>query len=214
MNTAIVLHASLPAGLRQVRWEAPLLQALPYARRLQLEGRSALQRQASLAGIALALFGAERVAGRCFAPRDFSFPPDEKPVLRAGTEFSVSHSARNVACCIICGVGCGIDIEDLPQDVDGTGAEKLRRWTATEAVLKAAGRGIRSVNEVSLDAEGAFGVVGAGRYELQALTGVPGWTGHVATRGRVSLSLLAVELDGAEISAALERSFSVASQVD
>jgi phosphopantetheinyl transferase len=190
------------------------LQALPYARRLQLEGCSATQRQASLAGIALALLGAEHVAGRSFAPRDFSFPVDEKPVLRAGPEFSVTHSACHVACCVIDGMACGIDIEDLPQDIDGAGTEKLRRWTATEAVLKAAGRGIRSVNEVFLDAAAEFGMVGAGRYELQSLTGVSGWIGHVATRGRVSPSLLAVELDGAELSAALERSFGVASQVE
>lgn len=214
MSAAIVLHAPLPAGLRHARWEPALLQALPYARRLQLEGRSAEQRQASLAGIALALFGAERVAGRCFAPRDFSFPPDEKPVLRAGPDFSVSHSARNVACCIVDGMACGIDIEDLPQGIDMAGTDKLRRWTATEAVLKAAGRGIRSVNEVSLDAAGEFGVMGASRYELQPLTSASGWIGHVATFGRVSPSLLAVELDGAELSAALERSFSVAPQVD
>jgi hypothetical protein len=214
MSAAIVLHASLPAGLRHARWEAALLQALPYARRLQLEGRSAPQRQASLAGIALALLGAEQVAGRSFAPRDFSFPLDEKPVLRAGPDFSVSHSARYVACCVSDGMACGIDIEDLPQDIDRAGTEKLRRWTAKEAVLKAAGRGIRSVNDVSLDAEGEFGVVGADRYELQPLTSASGWIGHVATRGRVSPSLLAVALDGSELSAALERSFSVASQVD
>jgi phosphopantetheinyl transferase len=214
MSAAIVLHASLPAGLRHARWEHALLQALPYARRLQLEGHSAPQRQASLAGIALALLGAEQIAGRSFAPRDFSFSLDEKPVLRAGPEFSVSHSARYVACCMIDGMACGIDIEDLPQEIDRVGTEKLRRWTATEAVLKAAGRGIRSVNDVSLDAEAEFGVVGAGRYELQPLTSASGWIGHVATRGRVSPSLLAVELDGAELSAALERSFRVASQVD
>src|SRR5512139_2533093 len=107
MSAAIVLHASLPAGLRHARWEPVLLQALPYAHRLQLEGRSAPQRQASLAGIALALLGAERVTGRSFAPRDFSFPLDEKPVLRAGPDFSVSHSAGNVACCVIHGMACG-----------------------------------------------------------------------------------------------------------
>ena len=191
-----------------------MLQALPYARRLQLEGRSEPQRQASLAGIALALMGAERVAGRSFAPREFSYPLDEKPVLLAGPEFSVSHSARYVACCIIDGMACGIDIEDLPQDIGRAGTEKLWRWTATEAVLKAAGRGIRSVNEVSLDASGTSGVLGTDRYELQALTDLPGCIGHVATRGRVVLSSLAVELDGAALSAALERSLGVASQVD
>jgi phosphopantetheinyl transferase len=200
--------------LRHARWEAALLQALPYSRRLQLEGRSAPQRQASLAGIALALLGAEQVARRSFSPRDFSFPLDEKPVLRAGPAFSVSHSARYVACCIVDGFACGIDIEDLPQDIDMAGTDRLGHWTATEAVLKAAGRGIRSVNDVSLDPAGEFGVMGAVRYELRPLTGVSGWIGHVATRGRVSPLVLPVELDGSELSAALERSFSVASQVD
>lgn len=214
MSAAIVLHASLPAVPRRLPWAEPLLQALPYARRLQLEGRSGPQRDASLAGIALTLWGAERTTGRCFAPRDFSFPPDQKPVLRAGPEFSVSHSARSVACCVIGGVACGIDIEDLPQELDVTGAEKLRRWTATEAVLKAAGRGIRAVSQVTVDAAGDFGVVDGNRYELESLTITPAAVGHVATRGRVSLVLLAVELDGAELSAALERSFRVAAQVD
>jgi hypothetical protein len=198
----------------RLRWTEPLLQALPYARRLQLEGRSGTQRDASLTGIALALLGAEKTVGRCFAPRDISFPPDQRPALRAGPVFSVSHSARHVACCVIEGFACGIDIEDLPLDIDVAGAEKLLRWTATEAVLKAAGRGIRAVDQVAVDTAGAFGVVGAERYELQSLTVMPGATGHVATRGRVSLSLHAVDLDGGELSAALERSFRVASQVD
>jgi hypothetical protein len=214
MSPAIVLHASLPAVPRRLWWAQPLLQALPYARRLQLEGHDDARRDASLAGIALALFGAEKIAGLGFAPRDFSFPLDQKPTLRAGPEFSVSHSVRNVACCVIDSVACGLDVEDLRADADADGAAKLQRWTATEALLKAAGRGIRAVDQVAVDATGAFGVVGGDRYELQPLTDLPGVTGHVATRGRVSLSLLAVELDGAELSAALERSFGVAAQVD
>jgi hypothetical protein len=214
MSTAIVLHASLPAVPRRLRWAEPLLQALPYARRLQLEGRSELQRDASLAGMALALFGAEQVTGRCFAPRDFSFVPDQKPVLRTGPEFSVSHSARNVACCVIDGVACGIDIEDLPQDAGVDAVEKLRRWTAREAVLKGAGRGLREVKQVTVDLTGGFGLLGGERYELQSLPGIPGVSGNVATLGHVSLALLAVDLDGAELSAAIERSLRVAAQVD
>ena len=56
---------------------------------------------ASLAGIALILLGAERIAGRPFAPRELSFPLDRKPVLPGGPEFSVSHSDGHVACCIV-----------------------------------------------------------------------------------------------------------------
>jgi hypothetical protein len=126
----------------------------------------------------------------------------------------VSHSARTVACCVIEAVACGIDIEDLPQDVGVATVGKLLRWTASEAVLKASGRGLREVKQVAVDETGEFGVVGEERYELQSLTVMPGATGHVATRGRVSLSLLEIELDGAELSAALERSFRVAAQVD
>jgi hypothetical protein len=214
MTAAIVLHAPLPAVPRTLRWESALLQWLPYARRLQLEGRSGPQRQASLAGLALALLGAERVAGHPFAPRNFSFPLDRKPTLAAGPPFSLSHSSRCVACCVAPGADCGLDIEDLPPAADAASVDRLRHWTATEALLKAAGRGMRDLGEVRLDPAWVEGAVGADRFRLQPLAGVPGVIGHVASRGALALSMQAVALDSDDVSAALERSFGLAAQVE
>ena len=214
MSAAIVLHAPLPAVPRTLRWESHLLQSLPYAHRLRLEGRGGPQRQASLAGLALVLLGAERLAGRPFAPREFDFPLDLKPSLTDGPQFSVSHSARHVACCVVPGVDCGLDIEDVPFAATAAHIDPLRRWTATEALLKAAGRGVRDVREARVDAALASGTVGADRFELQPLDELQGVVGHLATRVPLELSVLAVELDGDSISAALERSFGLVAQVD
>lgn len=214
MNRAIVLHASLPAVPRGSSWDEPLLQALPYARRLQLQGRGRPQRFASLAGIALVLCGAERIAGRPFAPRDLSFPLDQKPCLGGGPEFSISHTPLRVACCLTHASVCGLDIEDLPQQADAAAIDRLRRWTATEAVLKAAGAGLRAVRNVELDAECNSGAMPNARFVLQPLANVPGAVGHIASRDGLTWSLAAVDLGGAELSAALERSFGLAAQLD
>ena len=214
MNTAIVLHASLPAVPRALWWESPLLQSLPYARRLQLEGNSGEQRQASLAGLALALLGAERVTGHPFAPRNFSFPLDRKPTLAGGPAFSLSHSAHHVACCVAADIECGLDLEDVPVGVDAAGRDRLQRWTATEALLKAAGRGVRDLREARLESALEAGTVADERFKLQPLKGLPGVIGHVASRGELGLTTVAVDLDGRELSAALERSLGLAAEFD
>jgi hypothetical protein len=214
MSTAIVLHAPLQAAPRRPSWHEPLLLSLPYARRLQLEGNDGPGPFASLAGLALALLGAERIAGRPFAPRDFSFPPDGKPALAQGPAFSVSHTASRVACCVTSVAGCGIDIEDCPGAAAVDVVEKLRRWTATEAVLKAMGLGLRAVREVRLDATLDSGSVRDSRFALQPLAALPGVIGHVAFDTYCFVTVDAVELDGAELSAALERSLGLSSQCE
>lgn len=213
MSTAIVLHASLPAAPHRPSWHEPLLRSLPYARRLRIEGYDGPTQCASLAGLALVLLGAERIAGRPFAPRDFSFPPDGKPSLACGPVFSVSHTAARVACCVASAARCGIDIEEHVGSDAGT-LEKLRRWTASEAVLKAMGLGLRAVREVSLDATLESGSVRDRRFELQPLAGLPGAIGHVAFDSRTRFVLAAVDLDGDELSAALERSLGLSSQFE
>jgi hypothetical protein len=213
MSDAIVLHASLPAAPR-APWQESLLQSLPYARRLQLADEVSSARFASLAGLALVLLGAERLVGRPFAPRDFNFPLDQKPALERGPGFSVSHSTGRVACCVMSSTGCGIDIEDPPDDADADTLIRLRRWTATEAVLKAMGLGLRAVREVSLDAAIEAGSVRGERFELQPLDAVPGMIGHLASRTRCALVLAAVDLDGPELSTALERSLGVPLQFE
>lgn len=215
MGAAIVLHASLLALPPQPAWQEPLLQSLPYARRLLLTSRTEPERRASLAGLALALLAAERIMGRPFAPRALRWSPEGRPALLDGPGISLSHSGTRVACCAQAGAGCGIDIEDLPATADTATEQKLRRWTATEAVLKATGLGLRAANEVAVDDAIAWGSVRGERYALQALEELPGVVGYIASASRCGFALAEIDLcDGATASAALERSLGLAAQLE
>jgi len=214
MTDAIILHAHLQPPLSCPSWQEPLLQALPYAHRLELERRDATARRASLAGLGLVLVGAARVAQRQFPPRAFTFPPAGKPRLAGGPHFSVSHSNSCVACIVSAGTACGIDIEDMPESAGAATVAKLQRWTATEAALKAAGLGLRAAAEVEFTASLKAAFVRGERYELQVLDALPGVIGHIAARNRFTPLIEALELDGAWTSALLERSFGLAAQVE
>lgn len=215
MGAAIVLHASLLALPRQPAWHEPLLLSLPYARRLLLTSRTEPGRHASLAGLALALLAAERITGRPFAPRAFQWSPEGRPALLDGPGFSLSHSTTRVACCAMAGAGCGIDLEDLPAAADAATVQKLWRWTAREAVLKAMGLGLRAANEVTVDDAIAWGSIRGERYALQPLTELPGVVGHTASPSRCGLVLAEIDLcDDAAVSAALERSLALAAQLE
>jgi phosphopantetheinyl transferase len=214
MTDAIILHAQLHPTSSDPSWHEPLLQALPYAHRLELERRDAMARRASLAGLGLVLMGAECVARRPFAPRAFAFPYAGKPRLADGPHFSVSHSHYCVACIVCAGIECGIDIEDLPEAAGAGTVAKLQRWTATEAALKAAGLGLRAAADVDVTTAPGAAVVRGERYELQVLDALPGVIGCIAARTKLSPVIEAVELGGAPTSALLERSFGLAVQVE
>ena len=215
MGAAIVLHASLLALPPRPAWHQPLLQSLPYARRLLLTSRTEPERRASLAGLALALLAAEQVTGRPFAPRAFQWSPEGGPALLDGPGFTLSHCVTRVACCAMAGVGCGIDIEDLPAAADAATVQKLWRWTATEAVLKAMGLGLRAANEVTIDDAIAWGSMRGERFALHGLTELPGVAGHIAAPSRCEFSLAEVDLcNDATVSAALERSLALAAQFE
>ncbi|MEY2918905.1 MAG: hypothetical protein RL261_210 [Pseudomonadota bacterium] len=214
MTDAIILHAPLRPPLSCPSWQEALLQTLPYAHRLELERREPDARRASLAGLSLVLLAAARLTRQEFPPRAFTFPPAGKPRLVGGPCFSISHSVSCVACIACADADCGIDIEDLPQPVAGAALAQLRRWTATEAALKAAGLGLRATSEVALADSLGHALVGNERYELQAMDSVPGVVGHVAARRHLTLIVGSLELDDVEISALLERSFRLATQFE
>ncbi|MBK7902095.1 MAG: hypothetical protein IPJ97_03430 [Proteobacteria bacterium] len=137
MTDAITSHTRLPSSCPS--WQESLLQALPYAQRLELERREPGARRASLAGLGLVLVGAAHVTRQEFPPQAFTFPPAGKPRLASGPYFSISHSRSAVACIVCADADCGIDIEDRTEAEEGATVAKLQRWTATEAALKAAG---------------------------------------------------------------------------
>jgi hypothetical protein len=213
MTDAIILHASLrrPASPHA---DQKLLQALPYAKRLELASRSSEGRRTSLAALGLTLMAAERIGRRSHSPGAFSFPAEGKPVLRDGPRFSVSHTASYVAC-IVCAVSeCGIDIEETGAYPDAATVLKLERWTATEAALKAAGQGLRAAREVVLGDSLDFAVLRDQQFVLQALDAVPGCIGHVASSAGLQFVVEEVDLAGPGISAVLQRSLGLPSQFE
>jgi len=166
MSHVIVLHAPLTGHARGAR-ETALLAALPYAKRLQLERRDPDARSASLAGIALALQAAALLRGHQVLAANLRFPQEGKPGLADGPFFSISHSVTRVTCAASHELDCGIDVEDSAgaQPMPTERRERLRAWTATEAVLKAAGLGMRAVKAVTVAAD----------FCTAELRGVPYW---------------------------------------
>ena len=214
MTDAIILHAHLRLPLSCPSWQEPLLQALPYAQRLELERREPAARRASLAGLGLVLVGAARLTQREFPPQAFTFPPAGKPRLAGGPYFSISHSSSAVTCIVCADTDCGIDIEDRLDAADAMTVAKLQRWTATEATLKAAGLGLRATGEVVLADLLGHAIVRSQRYELQSLDDMPGIIGHIAAGKKLTPIIESLELDDARTSALLERSFGLAAQVE
>jgi len=167
MGHVLVLHSKLPAGPCPAGLEL-LLTRLPYAKRLELEGREPDARCTSLAGIALALRGMTAMLSGPVDPGQLSFPAEGKPCLPGGPGFSISHSGPHVGVALCRGGEPGFDLEQLEA---GAGAQvanrsRLARWTATEALLKAAGRGLRDAPQVDLDASLRTGALGGASFSL------------------------------------------------
>lgn len=181
MSAVIVLHAALDAQACPDAARS-LLERLPYAKRLELEAREAGARRASLRGIELVVLGAARFGRRGPVIADLCFPAGGKPYLRGGPAFSVSHTARRVAVAFASRGEIGLDLEDLAESGATRGtAARLSRWTATEAVLKAAGRGLRSAREVEIDPTGGAARFEGRDYVLTPLALAPGVVAHLAT---------------------------------
>jgi phosphopantetheinyl transferase len=153
MTRVLLMHARL-RGSAVPEAVASLMARLPYAKRLDLERREPDARSASLAGVWLALEGAARLRGGAADVAALRFPADGKPHLAGGPFFSISHGLTHVAAAVCESTEIGFDLEEADAGPGGSQGvrEKLRRWTATEAVLKAAGRGLREARAVELDA--------------------------------------------------------------
>lgn len=167
MCPVLVLHAVLPEGVAPSALHR-LLEALPYARRLELERRDERGRCASLAGLHLALTGAQRLLDRPVAPGELRFIAGAKPRLATGPHFSLSHGLTRVGVALSVTADIGFDLEELRAGEGAPSANpgKLARWTATEAVLKAAGRGLRDARAVRLDDDLASGQLDGRAYGI------------------------------------------------
>jgi hypothetical protein len=209
--SVIVLHAEQPPGAAP-SWQSALLQALPYARRLQLERRDAVTRGSSLAGVALALFGAAQLRQGVAGIRELEFVGDDKPTIAGGPWFSVAHSGAFVCCALSQDVDPGIDVEMCADESDLALLKKLQRWTAIEATLKAAGQGVRHAKAVALEADLMGAGFGGVHYRLQTLALRRGLVCTLALPVETPVTLTAIDLATPAFSAALERSLCLGSQ--
>jgi len=162
-----------------------MLRALPYAKRLEIESRDLRGRDASLAGIALALEAASLLRGTSATAADLRFPQDGKPSLAGGPFFSISHTDGWVACAASIDVDCGLDIEMVrsPAADDAAAAARLEHWTAIEAVLKAAGSGLRHAAEVEVASDLRTARLRGNEYCLRSLDLGSRLVAHLATPG-------------------------------
>ena len=205
---ATLLHAPWPPPVTPA-WAGALLAGLPYAWRLELERRAPEARLASLAGLALMLCGVTRLQGVPPAVRDLSRDAEGKPRLAAGPHFSVSHGATRVAAVVTQGCEVGLDLESLGATSD---PRELRRGTATEAALKAAGLGLRAVAEVQVVATGEEAVVRGRRYRVRPVELAPDVIASVAAEWVLQLDCGEMSLDAPELSTTVERSLGLATQ--
>ncbi len=182
MTRVLVLHARLSAEPDSGAL-AGLIARLPYAKRLELERRDPPVRQASLAGISLALRGIELLRGGPGDAGQLQFPAGGKPWLPGGPAFSVSHGRARVGVAVGADDGVGFDLEEFDPASPEAGATRTRlaRWTATEAVLKAAGRGLRDARAVELDETVQAGSVGGASFHLLPVAIADDVVAHLAT---------------------------------
>jgi phosphopantetheinyl transferase len=147
-ETLILYHTDLRGEWPEAGARA-LAARLPYLKRLALAA-AADAAHASLAGLALALRALARVTGRAVAARELIFEAERKPRLAtaAGADFSIAHSGPYVGCAALAAARVGLDLEF-------GSAPQLAGWVAREAVVKAAGIGVRAFHEVELCGHGA-----------------------------------------------------------
>ena len=134
--------------------------------------------------------GAPQTSRRC------GFRLDGRPQLAGGPFFSISHGLTHVAAAVCESLEIGFDLEEAdagPGSSHGV-REKLQRWTATEAALKAAGRGLREARAVELDALLATATLAGARYWLSPVAIATGVVAHLAAPVAVE-SVEVVELD-------------------
>jgi hypothetical protein len=179
-----------------------LLAQLPYAKRLELEARSAEDRNASLAALALARTTLFVATGEAHNLQGFRFPQGGKPHVEGAPDFSVSHTTQRVGCAVaLCGA-VGLDVEELAA---GRSRDDLMRWTAIEAVLKAASRGLRSVHDVELDAGLHCARIAGSEYRLRSVAIDQDCIAHVALADDGEPAIMRVDVGTCLLDAALQR---------
>ena len=211
VGNAILLHAPFVSGPAP-GWAPALLEALPYLKRQDLERREPAARTASLHGLALALVAATRLDERTVPIHELRFGKQGRPELVDGPWLSISHTQTRVACIATRACETGLDVETIPTSPDRATLRKLRRWTTVEAVLKAAGAGVRHAEDVAIVARGPNAIARFGEHTFRAwqVKLAADVMAQVAARERLDVAIDELRLDDVAISTTVERSLGLA----
>jgi hypothetical protein len=177
MNRIMVLHGSSRWGSEPDPMVS-LLGSLAYGKRLELESRPRAARDASLRGIALAVAAMRAIHSGRVSPGDLRFPQDGKPHVPGAPDFSIAHAGDWVGCAVAEQGAVGFDVEMCTTDVSSA---DLTRWTAIEAVLKAAGAGLRHARRVEVDLGSRRGRFAGRDYCLHPVALASDVVAHIAT---------------------------------
>lgn len=175
----------------------------------QLDDRVAIAR--SVLGSRLLRVGLQRCGHPVSALQTLTYPTGGKPQLALPLDFSIAHCDGLIVCALSAAGPVGIDVEALgPLSAEAftlylgaeerawAGADPLRfytLWTQKEAVIKAAGLGLRELGEVRID--GAQAWLDGGSWQTQRLAVGDGYVAHLA--GRAPLPAVTVETLVAEM---------------
>ena len=187
---------------RVAAWLAELPAARQHALQ-HLDDRVAIAR--SVLGSRLLRVGLPRFGHAVSALQTLSYPASGKPQMDLPLDFSISHCQGLIVCALSDAGPVGVDVEPLgPLSAEAftlylgaaerawAGADPLRfytLWTQKEAVIKAAGLGLRELGEVRIEGEQAF--LDGGIWETQRLPLGEGYIAHLA--GRAPLPAARVE---------------------
>ncbi|HUO95714.1 MAG TPA: hypothetical protein VMT92_05735 [Steroidobacteraceae bacterium] len=211
MDECVSLHYTAVPAQRWPALEAAWLPRVPAGKRESLARlRAPADRNASLLGVAL-LAHALAARGRALEDCALEYPPRAKPRLARGPDFSIAHAGGIVGCALATGGRIGLDVEpDRPLAASALrralGAETLaaladgrlepvRAWVMTEAVLKAAGRGVEAAARVRLESVAA--TLDDERFVLVPLALATAHVGYLAHEG-ARLELATVRHEASE----------------
>jgi phosphopantetheinyl transferase len=208
MDEILLHHAALPADGNAAGAATPRGSDSGALSARLARSWSPRKRPESLLGLAL-LVDCARAAGRLPpGPGDVEATAGGKPRWKGGPDFSISHAGGRVACALATGQGCvGLDIEPC----EAVSAENLRLvataaeleqfaaaglgpadlWTAKEAVIKAAGATVATIDRVAVSPVRAR--LDGVDYLLLRATLAPGLACTLATQTPARLSVVQVD---------------------
>jgi phosphopantetheinyl transferase len=140
------------------------------------------------------------------------FPLEGKPAFAGPPHFSIAHSAVEACCGLSLDATLGIDVEFLDGVADDEALQAMRRWTAIEATLKAAGKGLRHAEAVSVRPDLSSAAFEGRVYFVRPATLSANSVCHLASTRPLTSETVLVDLASPGVSALLQQLLGLGTQ--